>query len=118
MRKSVLVLEEMKKKLTLLVFMLLPLAVNAAVQIDGIYYNLDSSNKTAEVARWARGHKYTGDIVIPSSIINGEVEYNVTSIVAQAFASCPDLCASPASCPAVLGLSFILRNSAPPLKMS
>ncbi len=91
MRKSVLVLEEMKKKLTLLVFMLLPLAVNAAVQIDGIYYNLDSSNKTAEVARWARGHKYTGDIVIPSSIINGEVEYNVTSIVAQAFASCPDL---------------------------
>lgn len=91
MRKSVLVLEEMKKKLTLLVFMLLPLAVNAAVQIDGIYYNLDSSNKTAEVARWARGHKYTGDIVIPSSIINGEVEYNVTSIVAQAFASCLDL---------------------------
>ena len=63
MRKSVLVLEEMKKKLTLLVFMLLPLAVNAAVQIDGIYYKLTEETKVAEVTR--NPQQYKGDRPIP-----------------------------------------------------
>ena len=83
---------EMKKLLLSLVLMMMSLkAISASVNIDGIYYNLNSSDKTAEVARWARDHQYTGDIVIPSSVIRNKVEYNVTGIAANAFANCPDL---------------------------
>ena len=41
--------------------MLLPIAANAdAVGIDGIYYNLDSSTKTAEVTR--NPNSYSGHV--------------------------------------------------------
>lgn len=65
-------------------------AISASIKIDGIYYNFNPSSKTAEVARWG-SHQYTGDIVIPSTVIRNEVEYNVTGIAAHAFASCPNL---------------------------
>lgn len=75
----------MKKQLFLL-FMLLPLAVSAAVQIDGIYYNLDSDSKTAEVTRKSRGN-YSGDIIIPATIVYEDTEYSVTSIGERVFAN-------------------------------
>ena len=37
------------------------------VEVDGIYYNLDKTNKTAEVTQEYE-YPYSGDIVIPSSI--------------------------------------------------
>ena len=71
--------------------MMLPLAASAyGIEIDGIFYNF-SSNKTAEVTHKEYGLKYTGDVVIPSSVTKGAVEYNVTGIAANAFSSCPDL---------------------------
>ena len=82
----------MKKLLFLFICtMLLPVAVSASVEIDGIYYNLDPDNKTAEVARFDKKHKYQGDIVIPSTVTDEGVKYSVTSIVRQAFATCSDL---------------------------
>ena len=83
----------MKKQLFLLVFMLLPLVASAAtgIEIDGIFYHFKSATKTAEVARWAHGQKYTGDVVIPSTVTRNEVEYSVTSIEANAFANCSEL---------------------------
>ena len=57
----------MKKQLFLLVFMLLPLAVSAEkVEIDGIFYNLNTNAQTAEVTYGSQA--YVGDIVIPASI--------------------------------------------------
>ena len=56
----------MKKNLLLLVLMLLPLAAIAdAVEINGLYYNLDSTAKTAEVT--SNPNKYIGNVVTPTS---------------------------------------------------
>ena len=53
-------------------------------EVDGIYYNLNNSEKTAEVAR----NNYSKDIKIPSSIIVNVIEYTVTSISDDAFRDC------------------------------
>lgn len=82
----------MKKQFLLLVLMMLPLVVGArGIEVNGIFYNFDSSKKTAQVARWAYGIKYTGDVVIPSTVIRKDVEYNVTSIESNAFHDCSEL---------------------------
>ena len=59
------------------------------VEVDGIYYNLVSKAKTAEVT--AGDKKYSGSINIPSSIKVNDVDYAVTSIVDRTFQGCSDL---------------------------
>ena len=82
----------MKKHLLFFVVMMLPLAANArSIEVDGIFYNFDSSKKTAQVARWTSDIKYTGDVVIPSTVIRRDVEYAVTSIESNAFHDCSEL---------------------------
>ena len=56
--------------------------------VDGIYYNLNESDNTAEVTS---GTEYSGDIVIPASISVDGVDYSVTSIGDDAFSDCPGL---------------------------
>ena len=71
----------MKKLFTLFLLMLLPLLASAYdAEIDGIYYNLNSSDgvNTAEVTRGPI--KYSGDIVIPESVTYEGVVYSVTFI--------------------------------------
>ena len=82
----------MKKVLFTFISLLLPLMANSQTLIDGIYYNLDSSSKTAEVtATWEwndygfgripeRIYSYSGDIVIPESVFYEGINYSVTSI--------------------------------------
>ena len=86
----------MKKQILLFVVVLLPLAVSAStikVKIDGINYNLDPNNNTAEVIKWSGGlrNKYTGDIVIPSMVTDYGIEYSVTGIGNSVFESCTEL---------------------------
>ena len=52
-------------------------------EVDGIYYNLIKKAKQAEVT--SGDNRYTGDIIIPSSIIVDEVEYTVTAIASNTF---------------------------------
>ncbi|MDY3741666.1 MAG: leucine-rich repeat domain-containing protein [Prevotella sp.] len=60
------------------------------VEIDGIYYNLNSEDKTAEVtSKW--DDKYSGEVIIPSSITVEGKEYTVTSIGKSAFDDCSGL---------------------------
>ena len=59
------------------------------VKIDGIYYNLISKGKTAEVT--SGEEKYSGEVVIPSSITVEGKEYTVTSIGNEAFCQCSGL---------------------------
>ena len=85
----------MKKQIILLAMMLLPMVGSAAdaVLIDGIYYNLVSKIKEAEVTNRLGGNingdrSYKGSVDIPSTVTYDGVEYNVTSIGRYAFISC------------------------------
>lgn len=78
----------MKHHLLSFLLMLLPLAANAVV-IDGIYYNLHSTNKTAEVT--SSPDYYTGEIIIPNSVMYNNISYDVTSIGRKAFWWCSKL---------------------------
>ena len=70
----------------------MPLLANAApVEIKGIYYNLVSKVKTAEVTQNPNGSKYSGSIEIPASVTYNEVKYSVTSIGWYAFKNCSGL---------------------------
>ena len=70
--------------------MLLPMVASAdAVEIKGIYYNLITNTKTAEVT--SNPNKYTGSIVIPETFNYNNVTYSVTSIGDNAFLYCYDL---------------------------
>lgn len=60
--------------------------------INGIYYNLNNSLKTAEVTyRVKNTASYSGDISIPSSVTSESIEYTVTSIGDNAFYLCSNL---------------------------
>ena len=81
----------MKKHLLLLFAALLPLQASAqAVEIDGIWYNLNAETSEAEVAS---GTKYSGDITIPTIVTYDGVAYSVTSIGKGAFSRCTSLTA-------------------------
>ena len=80
----------MKKQLLLLVMILLPMVASAdPVEIDGIYYNLLSKLKTAEVT--SNPNKYTGTVVIPESVTYEGTDYSVVGIGKSTFASCKGL---------------------------
>ena len=78
------------KQFLLSIFMLLPMMASAdAVEINGIYYNLNSEKNQAEVT--TNPNKYTGDVKIPEKVPYNDSEYNVTSIGNQAFSGCSGL---------------------------
>ena len=89
--------EESMKKLFVFLFSLILSVVfstsalaGVVVVIDGIYYNLISKGKTAEVIKnW--DDNYSGEVIIPSSITVEEQEYTVTSIGNSAFSGCSSL---------------------------
>ena len=65
------------------------------VQIDGIYYNLDETNKTAEITYCGDYHndydgEYSGSVTIPETITYNSI-YSVTSIGSSAFRDCSGL---------------------------
>ncbi len=77
----------MKQTLLSLLLALLPLLASAdAVEIGGIYYNLVTKAKVAEVTSMPSG-KYSGEVVIPESVEHDGVTYDVTSI-GRAFEGC------------------------------
>ena len=80
----------MKQTILSFLLALLPLAASAdAVEINGIYYNLVSKLKTAEVTSNPNG--YTGAVTIPETVIYNDATYDVTSIGSSAFSRCVDL---------------------------
>ncbi len=70
--------------------MLLPMMAMAdAVEIDGIYYNLITKGKIAEVT--SNPNKYSGSVAIPEKVQHEGTEYSVTSIGNNAFYDCKNL---------------------------
>ena len=60
--------------------------------VDGIYYNLDDSNKTAMVTyESSYKNSYVGNITIPENIAYNGAIYSITSIGDEAFSGCSGL---------------------------
>ena len=86
--------ESMKKVFVFLFSLILSVVFSTSasaydVKIDGIYYNLISKGKTAAVT--SGEEKYSGELVIPSSITVEGQEYPVASIGERAFSGCSGL---------------------------
>ena len=80
----------MKKIYLSFLLVLLPLFANAdPVEIDGIYYNLVSKAKAAEVTK--NPNFYSGKVAIPETITYNGVKYSVTSLGEGAFYGCSSL---------------------------
>lgn len=79
------------RKLSLLILMvLLPMMASAdKVEIDGIYYNLITKAKEAEVT--SNPNLYSGDVIIPKTVKYEGVSYNVKSIGDHAFSGCKNM---------------------------
>jgi len=79
----------MKKKLLLLVLLMLPLMASAAVEVDGIYYTVNNNAFTVAVTK--NPNKYSGTVVIPTTVNIDDATYRVTGIGSYAFYGCMDL---------------------------
>ena len=80
----------MKKVLSLIVLTFLPIWANAdAVEIAGIYYNLNTEALTAEVV--SNPNMYTGVVTIPEKVTYMGKSYNIISIGKHAFSGCTEL---------------------------
>lgn len=80
----------MKKQVLFFLLMLMPMMASAQTEINGIYYNLNSTDKVAEVISVPNGisYEYTGIITIPETVTYGGVKYSVTTIGHGAFFVC------------------------------
>lgn len=84
----------MKKILLSLMAGILPMMATAftgLVEIDGIWYNIETKSNTAEVSKKKTSNQYKGDIVIPNTVEYEGVTCNVTSIGKSAFYYCENL---------------------------
>lgn len=98
----------------LAVVLLATLASSAAVKIDGIYYKLYSTDKTAIVTNSEDGSSsytpkdYSGDVVIPKEVTYEGTTYTVTAINSYAFKYCTGLTSVtfPESLTCIYGYAF------------
>lgn len=70
--------------------------IASETQVDGIWYNFDSSSQTAEVTYkgsdpYSSEKVYSGAVAIPSVVTYNEIEYSVTSIGERAFWGSEDM---------------------------
>lgn len=96
----------MKKLLFILMTMVPLVAIADPVEIDGIYYNLISKLKIAEVTM--NPNKYSGIVIIPSEVTYSGSKYRVTKISENAFLNCYSLTsiAIPNSITEINGFAF------------
>ena len=80
----------MKKAFITLIALLLSLAASAAVQYNGLWYNLNTNDNTAEVVA-SQGAQYSGKISIQTWVYYQNTSYKVTSIGNSAFEGCVDV---------------------------
>jgi hypothetical protein len=82
-------MKHLKYKCLLLLMAVLCSIAARGVEIDGIYYRLDSSKNTATVTFGDK--KYVGNVVIPSYVTYNDKTYTVKTIANSAFSNCTEL---------------------------
>ena len=88
----------MKKYFLLLTLLCLSLSARAHdAEVDGIFYNLDTANKTAAVTfkgdNYWDDDEYSSDVVIPETVTYNGITYSVTSLGDDCLAGCSSLTA-------------------------
>ena len=82
----------MKKIFTLILVTLLPMLASALeVEIDGLWYEVGSKTKEAKVIQNKNNTKYSGNIIIPETVVYEGATYCVTNIGDYAFDGCSGL---------------------------
>ena len=87
----------MKNYLLLLTLLCLSLSARAHdAEVDGIFYNLDATNKTATVTfkgdnSYSYDNEYSGDVEIPETVTYNGITYSVTSVGEKCFKDCSSL---------------------------
>ena len=87
----------MKNYFLLLTLLCLSLSARAHdAEVDGIFYNLDVANKTATVTfkgdyPLSYYDEYSGDVVIPETVIYNGITYSVKSLGEWCFSDCSSL---------------------------
>ena len=87
----------MQKIFLLLTLLCLSLSARAHdAEVDGIFYNLDTDNRTATVTfkgdyEYSYDNEYSGDVVIPETVIYNGITYSVTSLGWACFTYCSSL---------------------------
>ena len=80
------------KSFLLALFAQLIVNTTLAYKVDGIYYNLNGTNKTAEVTyKDYKKPSYSGDVVIPETVTYDGQTYSVVGIGKEAFYDCRGL---------------------------
>lgn len=82
----------MNKTITKLLLTALPFFAAADIYaedilVDGIYYNLNSTEKTAEVTSGKNRYSQK-EVIIPEQVTSGGITYSVTKIGDEAFSNC------------------------------
>ena len=80
------------KKMLLALFLLLAAVVSRAeaFEVDGIYYNITSAEEHT-VAVTSGSNQYSGDVVIPESVVFDGKTYSVTAVGVLSFGFCYSL---------------------------
>ena len=86
----------MKNFFLLLTLLCLSLSARAHdAEVDGIFYNLDTANKTATVTykgdKASSYNEYSGDVEIPETVTYNGITYSVTSLGWACFTYCSSL---------------------------
>ena len=87
----------MKHYFLLLTLLCLSLSARAHdAEVDGVFYNLDTANKTATVTFKGDYYdsyddEYSGDVVIPETVTYNGITYSVTTLGRYCFSGCSSL---------------------------
>ena len=81
---------KLSKFTALAISLLIHLSAYASIEINGLFYELNSDAATASVVSKPDNTKYVGDITVPETIEHDSKTYNVTS-VGESFINSPEL---------------------------
>lgn len=73
------------------VIVLSSIVANAAVEAEGLWWELDAAKLKATIVAKPDGTKYSGDIVIPETITIDGATYTLSTTTCDQFNNCPDL---------------------------